>query len=39
MRAGAVDVLEKPFDDAALLTAIRQVQRSRAGRTEYAQRP
>jgi FixJ family two-component response regulator len=39
MRAGAVDVLEKPFDDEKLLTAIEHgVQRSRAGRTEYAQR-
>jgi RNA polymerase sigma factor (sigma-70 family) len=39
MRAGAVDVLEKPFDDEALLTAIEQgMQRSRAGRRERAQR-
>jgi RNA polymerase sigma factor (sigma-70 family) len=34
-----VDVLEKPFDDEALLTAIEQgVQRSRAGRREHTQR-
>src|SRR5579864_5225838 len=39
MRAGAVDVLEKPFDDEALLTAIEHgVQRSRAGRREHTQR-
>ena len=39
MRAGAVDVLEKPVDDEALLTAIeRGVQRSRAERTEHTQR-
>jgi RNA polymerase sigma factor (sigma-70 family) len=39
MRAGAVDVLVKPFDDEALLTAIEHgVQRSRAGRWEHAQR-
>jgi FixJ family two-component response regulator len=38
MRAGAVDVLEKPFDDEALLTAIEHgVQRSRAGRREHDQ--
>ena len=39
MRAGAVDVLEKPVDDEALLTAIKRgVQRSRARRMEHAQR-
>lgn len=37
MRAGAVDVLEKPFDDEALLTAIEHgVQRSRARRRDHA---
>lgn len=39
MRTGAVDFLEKPVDDEALLTAIKRgVQRSRAGRAEHAQR-
>jgi FixJ family two-component response regulator len=39
MKAGAVDVLEKPLDDEVLLTAIKRgVQRSRAGRTEHTQR-
>ena len=39
MRAGAVDVLEKPLDDEVLLTAIRRgVRRSRVGRAEHAQR-
>ncbi len=39
MRAGAVDVLEKPLDDEVLLTAIKRgVQRSRAGRAERAER-
>ncbi|MGD0076454.1 MAG: response regulator [Candidatus Binataceae bacterium] len=39
MRAGAVDVLEKPLDDKVLLTAIKRgVQRSRAGRAERAER-
>jgi len=39
MRAGAVDVLEKPVDDEALLTAIeRAMQHSRAGRTENSRR-
>jgi FixJ family two-component response regulator len=37
MRAGAVDVLEKPVDDEVLLTAIeRGVQHSRAGCTRTA---
>jgi FixJ family two-component response regulator len=39
MRAGAVDVLEKPVDDEVLLTAIeRGVQHSRAGFTENSRR-
>jgi len=39
MRAGAVHVLEKPFDEEALLTAIEQgVQRSRTVRMEYDER-
>jgi FixJ family two-component response regulator len=40
MRAGAVDVLEKPVDDELLLTTIeRGVQRSRATCTENSRRP
>jgi len=39
MRAGAIDVLEKPFDEKALLTAIELgVQRSRMLRFEHAER-
>jgi RNA polymerase sigma factor (sigma-70 family) len=39
MKAGAIDVLAKPLDDEALLTAIeRGVQRTRAERTEHIQR-
>jgi FixJ family two-component response regulator len=39
MRAGAVDVLEKPFEEQALLSAIKRgVQRSRRRRTEYTER-
>jgi RNA polymerase sigma factor (sigma-70 family) len=39
MKAGAMDVLGKPVDDEALLTAIELgVQRSRARATEHAQR-
>lgn len=39
MRAGAVDVLEKPVDDEALLTTIKRgVQRSRARCTESSRR-